>query len=404
MDVGGTRDAPTFNPFSEEFLDDHHSAYRRLRSGPAVHYNEEFDFYALTRYDDVVGAYRDHGTYSSTKGIDLVMARSDEVPPATILFMDPPHHRRLRGLVSRSFAPRSIEAMRTVTMELVQGHLAAVDRERFDVVGDFSALFPIDIVCRLAGVPAASRQQVRLWIDEVNKIQPGQMARSEESYSALGNAFGYFYDLVQKRRAQLQDDLISRLVEAEIERDDGESSCLDDLEITSFALVLGGAGGETVSELVANAVAVFAQHPEQWQKLVAHPDKAPAAVEELLRFDGPVRYNLRWTLKEAVVQGESIPPGKPVLLCGPAANRDPTVFDDPDTFDIDRDHNRAVHLGFGYGIHTCLGAALARLEGVVALQHLIEFMPKYEVHWSDARRLRAPTVAGWETLPISVVG
>ncbi|MBI3228107.1 MAG: cytochrome P450 [Mycolicibacterium cosmeticum] len=392
-----------FDPYSREFLLDHHDAYRRVRQETPVYYNAERDFYALTHYGDVVNAYRDHETYSSARGFDLAMVKSDQPPPPAILFMDPPDHRRMRGLVSKSFGARSIGALDRAIEELVEHYLAAADPSRFDVVGDFSALFPLEIIAGMAGVPPESRQQVRLWVDETNSVEPGQMERSAASNAALGNAVMFFYDLVQKRRAEPVDDLISRLLDAEVERENGEVSRLDDLEITGFALLIAGAGGETVTELVGNAMAVFARHPDQWDKLRADRSKVPAAVEELLRYDGPVRYNVRWTLREAVVQGIVIPAGNAVLLCGPAANRDPAVFADPDRFDIDRPQIQPAHLGFGYGIHTCLGAPLARLESVIAINHLLDFMPRYEVLWEEAKRLEAPTVTGWQTLPVRVL-
>lgn len=393
-----------FDPYSHEFLMDHHGIYRQLREETPVYYNKDHDFYALTHYRDVVAAYGDYETFSSTKGFDLAMAKSGEQAPPAILFMDPPEHRRMRGLVSKSFGARAIGALEGVIEDLVKCYLSVADPAHFDVVGEFSSLFPIEIVASMAGVPEESRQQVKRWVDLANsKVEPGRMERSAASTEAIGKAVMFFYELVQQRRICPADDLISRLLDAEIERGSGETSRLEDLEITGFALVLAGAGGETVTELVGNAVAVFAAHPDQWETLVADRTKIAAAVEELLRYDGPVRYNVRWTMKDTEIQGIPIPAGKAVLLCGPAANRDPAVFEHPNTFDIDRGATQPVHLGFGYGIHTCLGAPLARLETAIAIDHLLDFMPRYKVLWDEARRLEAPTVAGWESLPVTVI-
>ena len=391
-----------FDPFSEEFLANHHQIYRRLREEAPVYYNEDLDFYALTRHADVVAAFRDYETYSSAGGIDLTMMNSDEDPPKAILFMDPPEHRRMRSLINKAFTPRAVESLRDSVVELVERYLRAVDPHRFDVVQDFSARFPIDVISELTGVPAEFRPQMRMWMNEVNRITPGQMKRGDASTKALAVAVTFYYNLVQERRARPRGDLISQLIAAEFERENGEISRLDDLEIASFALVLVGAGAETVTKLVANAVAVFAEHPDQWQKILDDRSKVPAAVEELLRFDGPVRYNLRRTRQKVIVQGIAIPPGKPVFLCGPSANRDSDAFPDADTFDIDRQQTHRMHLGFGYGIHSCLGAALARMETAIALEHLLDLMPQYEVIWRLAERATAPTVSGWSHLPVEI--
>jgi cytochrome P450 len=391
-----------FDPFSEEFLANQYEIYRRLREEAPVYYNEDLDFYALTRHADVVAAFRDYETYSSAGGIDLTMMNSDQEPPKAILFMDPPEHGRMRSLVKRAFTPSAVDSLRDSVVGLVERYLSTVDPHRFDVVQDFSALFPIDVISDLMGVPEEFRPRMRMWMDEVNRISPGQRERGEASTKALADAVTFYYNLVQERRAQPRDDMISQLIAAGIERENGETSKLDDLEITSFALVLVGAGAETVTKLVANAVAVFAEHPDQWQKLLDDRTKVPAAVEELLRFDGPVRYNLRRTRREVIVQGIAIPPGKPVFLCGASANRDSDAFPDADTFDMDRQQTQTVHLGFGHGIHSCLGAALARMETAIALEHLLDLMPRYEVMWHLARRATAPTVSGWSRLPVEI--
>jgi cytochrome P450 len=209
--------------------------------------------------------------------------------------------------------------------------------------------------------------------------------------------------LVQERREDPQDDMISRLIAAEIPGEDGTLRRLDDIEITSFSTLLGGAGAETVTKLVGSAAVLFARNPDEWEKLKEDRSKVPAAVEELLRYEGPVQYNVRYTLKEAHVGGGTIPPGKPVFVMNAAANRDPEAFTDADTFNIDRDQTEAQHLGLGYGIHSCLGAALARMESRIALEKLLDFMPHYEVQWDDCKRVTMQNVAGWLNVPVKVL-
>lgn len=391
-----------FDPYSSEFWDNPHEVFRGIREETPVYYNEELDFYALTRYADVAAAYRDHATFSSAGGIDLAMVKSDQAPPQVILFMDPPEHGRMRGLVNKAFTPRAIADQHQMVTEVVRSYIGAADPERFDVVQDFSAPFPVEVITRMAGVPTDASQQVRLWSDAALR---SRAAPDEDDDGAGATAmlelFGYYYNLVGERRAQLGDDTMSRLITAQLERASGEMTYLDDLEIASFAALLGGAGALTVTTAVGSAIGIFANHPDQWREMVQDRAKVGAAVEEVLRFDGPVLYNVRCTRKDVSLHGERIPAGKPVLLCAAAANRDPRAFPDPDRFDINR--NRSVqHLAFGQGIHTCLGTALARIECVTALEHLLEFMPRYEVIWDECQRVSSAIERGWSTLPVRV--
>jgi cytochrome P450 len=261
----------------------------------------------------------------------------------------------------------------------------------------------VEVITRMAGVPEEYRQQVRHWIDISLSREPGQIEINEIGMQANIDTAMYYFGLVQERRENPQDDMISRLIAAEIPCDDGKLRQLDDVEITSFATLLGGAGAETVTKLVGSAAVLFARNPDQWEKLKEDRSKVPAAVEELLRYEGPVQYNVRYTLKEAHVSGGTIPAGKPVFVMNAAANRDSEAFTDADTFDIDRDQTEAQHLGLGYGIHSCLGAALARMESRVALEKLLDFMPRYEVLWDGCKRVTMQNVAGWLNVPVQVL-
>jgi len=392
-----------FDPFSEEYYDNPFDIYRRMREEAPLYYNAEEDFYALTRHEDVSAAFKDFETYSSARGCDLAMVRSGEAPQKMIIFMDPPDHRHMRSLLNKAFTPRAMQAQRETVVEQVERFLGAVDPDGFDVVQDFSGPFPVEVITRMAGVPEEYRQQVRLWIDTSLHREPGQVETSEAGMQATIETATYYYGLIQERRADPRDDMISRLIAAEIPGEDGQMRRLDDIEITGFASLLGAAGAETVTKLVGNAAVLFARYPDQWQKLLDDRSKVPAAVEELLRYEGPVQYNVRYTLKEAHVAGGTIPAGKPVFLIGAAANRDPEAFTDADVFDIDRDQTQAQHLGLGYGIHSCLGAALARMESVVALERLLDFMPRYEVDWSGLQRVHMQNVSGWHNVPVRVL-
>jgi cytochrome P450 len=398
-----TKPQVVFDPFSDEYFNDPYEIYLRMQDDAPVYYSEEFDFYALTRHADVAAALKDHETYSSTRGCDLAMVQSEEGPQKSIIFMDPPEHRVLRSLVNKAFTPRAIQSQRETVEELVDQYLAQVDPDNFDVIQDFSGPFPVEVITRMAGVPEDYRQQVRHWIDTSLTREPGNIGYTEAGMQAAIDSGMYYYKLAQERRANPQDDMISRLIAAEIVGEEGKLRRLDDIEIAGFTSLLGGAGAETVTKLVGSAIVTFAKNPEQWQKLLDDRSKVPAAVEEMLRFDGPVHYNVRFTLKDARLHGTTIPAGKPVFLMKAAANRDPRAFTDAHLFDIDRDRTEAQNLGFGYGIHSCLGAALARLETTIAVERLLDFMPRYEVNWDGLEKVHMQNVAGYHHVPVKVL-
>ncbi|KUI01714.1 cytochrome P450 [Mycobacterium sp. IS-3022] len=398
-----TKPKLVFDPYSQEYFDDPYEIYARMRDETPIYYDEEQDFYALTRHADVAAALKDHESFSSTRGCHLNMVKSGKGFQKSIIFMDPPEHRFMRSLLNKAFTPRAIQSQRDTVVELVEHYLSKVDPDNFDVVQDFSGPFPVEVITRMAGVPEEFRQQVRHWIDKGLEVKPGQLDLSEENMQANMDAGVYYFGLVQERRQDPQDDMISRLIAAEVPGENGEMRKLDDIEITGFVALLGGAGAETVTKLVGSAVVEFARHPEQWQMLLDDRSLVPAAVEELLRYVGPVQYNVRYTLREAEVPSGTIPAHKPVFLMKAAANRDPRAFDDGETFDITRDRTQAQNLGLGYGIHSCLGAALARLETTIALEHLLDFMPRYEVDFDGLQRVHMQNVAGYHHVPVKVL-
>jgi cytochrome P450 len=398
-----TKPKLVFNPVAQEYFDNPYEIYQRMRDEAPIYYDEQENFYALTRHADVAAAFKDHDAFSSARGCDLGMVRSGEVPQKSIIFMDPPDHRHMRSLLNKAFTPRAIQAQKETVVELIEHYLGKADPDNFDVVQDFSGPFPVEVITRMAGVPEDFRQQVRHWIDKGLHRKPGQIDLDDDNMQANIDSGMYYYGLVQERRKNPQDDMISRLIAAEIPDDDGNLRQLDDIEITGFTTLLGGAGAETVTKLVGSAVVEFARHPDQWQKLLDDRSKIPAAVEELLRYVGPVQYNVRYSLKDVTVPSGTIPANKPVFLMGASANRDPRAFDEGETFDIDRDRTQAQNLGLGYGIHSCLGAALARMESAIALEYLLDFMPRYEVDFDRLERVNMQNVAGYHHVPVKVL-
>jgi len=400
-----TDDSIDFDPFSMDFFNGAYDTYRRLRDEAPVYYNEKWDFWALTRYDDVAPATKDHETFSSAKGatLDMVKAHDDAIPvPKVIISMDPPEHQKMRRLVSNVFTPRAIAALEDMVREKVYERVDALNPESFDVVADFSAVFPNEVITTMLGVPKQDRDQIRQWLDLLLERHPGEIATTKRGYEASVNTGLYYYDLVQQRRAKPEDDMISRLIETEIERD-GVVEKLTDVDITGFATLLGGAGAETVTKLVGNAMVAFADFPDQWRRLLEDRSKVPAAVEELLRYEAPSQYQVRTTTRDVTYYGATIPVDSAVLLVTGSATRDERMFDDPDRLDIDRERKMGFNLAFGYGIHSCLGAALARMESRIALEALLNFIPDYEVDRGGLRRVAMSNVCGWANVPLRKV-
>lgn len=395
--------APEFDPFSDVFFNDPYPTYRRLRDDAPVYYNERYGFYALTRHEDVSNAYKTHEVFSSTRGVDLSMMTSDDPVPPIIIMMDPPDHNRMRVLVSRVFTPRAVQALEPMVREVITDFLDKAlekDGTHFDVVHDFSALFPVEIITRMLGVPEEHRQNIRIWLDKSLHREPGQIGTSEEGMAAAIESGLLYYNLIVEKRNNPGDDMISRLIAAEIQREDGTTTQLDDVEIAGFASLLGGAGAETVTKLIGNAAVLFAENPDQWQMVLDDPANIAPAVEEILRIHPPAQYVGRYTLADYELHGTTIPANSPVLLINGSASRDERVYDDPDRFDITREQGQ--NIGFGYGIHSCLGAALARMESRIAIELLRERMPRFTIDRTGLRRVNMTNVAGFSHVPVTI--
>jgi cytochrome P450 len=394
-----------FDPFSEVFFDDPYAMYRRLRDEAPVYHSQRYGFWALSRYDDVVEAHKDWKTFSSSHGVDLhtLSTPPDQVAMfRSIIMMDPPAHDRLRALVSRVFTPRAVQSFEPIVREVIESYVEPLDgRARFDAVTELSGPFPVEIIARILGVPEGDRQQIRHWLDLQLHREPGRLGPTAEGEAASSEAGAYFYGLVREKRRHPGDDMISRLTQAEVDREDGQGvTKLDDKEIAGFATLLGGAGAETVTKLVANAFVLFARHPGQYRRVIDDPRAIPAAVEEILRIWPPSQYQGRFSLRDAEFHGITLPAGHPVLLITGSATRDERFFDDPDAFDVDRPPSQS--LGFGLGIHSCLGAALARMESRIAIEEMVRRWPRYEIDEDGLRRVHMSNVAGFANVPVRV--
>ena len=352
----------------------------------------------------MLAAHRDWEALSSAHGIDLsTLSKDPELIKniRLIIMMDPPEHDRLRALVSRVFTPRAVAALEPMIREVISGVIAPLDgATEFDAVTDFAANFPIEIISRMLGVPEADRRGIRERLEIGLHRERGQLDPTPEGAQAVMENGVYFYELSVDKRKNPGDDMISRLTQVTVDRGDGVETGLDDAEIAGFASLLGGAGAETVMKLVGNAVVLFSRYTDQWQKILDDFDKIPRAVEEILRFVPPSQYQGRFSLAEREFEGGTIPAGFPVLLLTGAATRDPRAFERADDFDIERPPG--ISIGFGHGVHSCLGAALARMESRVAIEELARRWRRLEVDEAGLRRVHMSNVAGYSHVPVRV--
>ena len=400
--MGQTVNMPVeFDPMSSTYFNDPYDVYRQLRDLAPVYWNDTYGFYALSRFDDVSRAHRDLPALSSTYHVEFLTLMSRQQIPEnrrSLIIMDPPQHDRMRALVSRVFTPRAIskleDAVRDIIGALLDGLAGAA---KFDFVADFTALFPIEVISTMLGVPPADRREIRQTTDAALHREEGQTELSKENADAFTKNFMYFVELARERRARPADDMITGLTEVSVERPDGNTSMLTDEEIGKFAVLLGAAGAETVTKLVGNAAVLFAEHRDSWRTLRADPSQIPNAIEEVLRFQPPSQYQGRFAIEDTEYHGVTIKAGTPVLLLTGAATRDERHFENPDVFDITR--KSSMTLAFGYGIHVCLGASLARLESRIALEEVARRFPDFEIDDSGLRRVQMSNVAGYSNVP-----
>jgi cytochrome P450 len=387
-----------YDPYDREIDADPHPTWRRMRDEAPLYRNDQFDFWALSRFQDVFDASVDTGTYSSARGTVLEMMGKN-LPIRPMIFMDPPEHDRLRALVSRAFSPRRIEALEPTIRSIVRRYLdAQLGGSGFDFVADFGAKVPMMVIAAMLGVPEEDREQIREWTDETLHREPGEIDPSARIGPIMARTAGCFVRYLNERRQRPTDDMMTDLLHAEIEDESGSKRRLSDAELIAFILLISGAGTETVARLLGFAGATLASFPEQREKLVARPGLIPNAIEELLRYEAPSPVQGRTVMRRVEWYGVEIPAGSVILLLTGSAGRDERQYADPDRFDVERAVGR--HVSFGYGTHFCLGASLARLEARVALEEVLARFPRWEVEWSGVERVTTSTVRGFAKLPI----
>jgi cytochrome P450 len=391
-----------FDPFSDTFFDDPYETYAALRDTAPVYFNQNYGFYALSRHADVVAAHQDTQRLSSSYGVTVEMLlEKQRVESNMMIIMDQPEHTQLRRLVNQAFSRRTVDGLEPLVIGTVRRYLDDLEgRDEFDIVADFGALFPVEVISAMLGVPEPDRQQVRHWVDSFLSREEGNPNTTQEGMEASLHMASYFLELTKEKRLSPDNLIINKLVDVEVTEPDGTQRKLSDDDVAAFAVLIAGAGSETVTKLIGSGVALFDRNPDQWQMVLDDETLIPAAIEEILRYNPPSQYQGRFAVEDVAFDGGVIPAGSPTLLITGSATRDPRAYYQPDVFDITRG-GRAT-LAFGYGVHSCLGAWLARLESRVAFEGIRRLWPRYQVDFDRSVRVNMSNVAGYSNLPITV--
>jgi cytochrome P450 len=388
----------SYDPYDVEIDADPYPVWRRLREEAPLYYNEQYDFFALSRFDDVERALVDWDTYRSGKGSVLELIRADiELPPGIILFEDPPVHDVHRSILSRVFTPKKMLAIEPQARAFCARTLdPLVGSGGFDFITDLGAVMPMRVIGMLLGIPEGDQQAIRDRLDEGLKLDSDDPSRPAEiNVDPTGNIFAEYIDW---RVDHPSDDLMTEMLNAEFEDETGTTRRLTREEILTYVGLLAGAGNETTTRLIGWTGKLLAEHPDQRRAIAQDRTLIPNAIEEILRYEAPSPVQARYVARDVEHYGETVREGSVMVLLNGSGNRDDRKFPDGDTFDIRREIGH--HLSFGYGLHFCLGAALARLEGRVALDEVLNRFPDWEIDWDGAERAHTSTVRGWDKLPV----
>jgi cytochrome P450 len=398
-DTGVSDTGVNYDPYDVDINADPYPTYARLREEAPIYHNERYDFWALSRHADVEKALLDWRRFSNTRSDILDIIRSGvELPSGVLLFEDPPVHTMHRGLMSRVFTPRRMAALEDQVRAFCARCLdPLVGSGGFDIVAELGAVMPMRVIGMLLGIPEHDQVAVRDKTDATLRTRPGRPLEVRQEEVANGELFA---DYIEWRAQHPSDDLMTQLLNAEFEDETGETRKLTRQEVLTYTAVIAGAGNETTGRLIGWLAKVLAEHPDQRREIVEDRSLIPQVIDETLRFEPTGPHTARWVTEDVEYYGRTVPAGSAMLLLLGSANRDDRRYRDPDVFDIHRDD--VQHLTFGYGLHHCLGAALARLEGRVALDELLDRFPEWDVDVDNMKLAPTSTVRGWERLPLVI--
>ncbi|MGO9929986.1 MAG: cytochrome P450 [Mycobacterium sp.] len=389
-----------YDPWDTDLNADPYPMFKRLRDDAPLYYNERHDFYALSRFDDVNRALVDYQTFSSAKGVVLEILKSGmEIPLGTVVFEDPPIHDIHRNLLSRAFTPRKINALEPKVREFTARCLdPLVGGDRFDFVKDLGSVMPLRVVGMLFGIPEHFQKRVQEDGDRQFPIERGEQVAHTGGVMTVGQMFAEFIDWRVDHPA---DDLTTELLEAEFEDETGTLRRLHREELLMFMNVVAVAGAETTTRLIGWSGKLLSEHPDQRRRLGADRARLPGAIEEILRYEPPALQAARYVTRDVEYYGQTVPEGSAILTLIGAANRDDQRFG-PDAEDFNIARAQRQHLTFGVGAHYCLGNALARIEGRVALDEVLNRFPDWDVDLSNAVFSSSSAVRGWDSMPAHV--
>jgi cytochrome P450 len=381
------------DPYDHRFHWDPYPYYRAARERDPVYYYQPGGFWLLTKWDDVHRAFRDHRTFINSGAVALESDANEKLPYPLFIGSDPPEHTRQRAVLAPLMMPGALAPLeafaRMRTRELLAPHLAT---GRLDIVADLACFLPMDVISMLIDVPPPDRDRVRGWADDLIARDDKQINLADRNVAGYMNLAQYFEDLTVRREAAApREDLLGAMLAAQ------RAGQMSHAEVVGNLILLAIAGNETTTKLIGNMAYRLWEHPQQRRWLVEDPGLIPKAVEETLRFDGSSQILVRRVGEDVVLRGKLLKKGDRVGLCVISANRDSDKFDDPDVFDIRR--GSRDHMAFGYGVHACLGAALARLETRVVFEEILKVMPEYQIDPSGLRRAHNPNVRGFTHVP-----
>ncbi len=399
MTTTSTESGVRFDPYDVELIADPYPMFARLRDEAPLYYNAEYDFYALSRFADVNKALIDVGTYSSARGVILELIKANlEIPSGMLIFEDPPIHDVHRKLLSRMFTPRKIAALEPLIRDFcVQALDPLVGSGRFNFVTDLGAIMPMKVISMLLGIPEDDQEMVRDRVNAQLRTEAGKPMEHKHGLS-VGEQFEAYIDW---RANNPSDDIMTELLNVEFVDETGVTRRLTRSEILVYLNVVAGAGNETTTRLIGWAGKVLAEHPDQRRELVENPALIPQAIEELLRFEPPAPHMARYVTRDVSLYDQTVPEGSVMLTLLGAACRDERQFG-PDAGEFNIHRPPRPHLTFSVGAHFCLGSALARLEGRVALEEILKRFPEWELDMPNSKLSPTSTVRGWETLPTVV--